>query len=274
MSCVIPSGAGKRNSVTLQLNGKDTDILSGCTFDYAEPQINVLQDVHVVVTRIMKTVMKTRPDLPRVMQKQYSTNTHNTQHTHTHTQGSSRIALYGQNFGFDDALVFINGVPCNDVTHAEVNNSICGQGYATQSEALSIKNMCENCASGPVERNGMWVPCSDSSDGISPHTMLTCSLPSLQFSQARSNTVSIVQSNLFGLSHGLFRYEECEPGYRQYSHQVDDITTYVGCEICDAGLYSSLEDETYCHSCPGGHVLIIRCFRVYYMSAGYILGTT
>ena len=113
--------------------------------------------------------------------------THTHTHTHTHSQGNSRIALYGQNFGFDDALVFINGVPCNDVTHAEVNNSICDQGYATQSEALRIKNMCENCASGPFERNGMWYPCSESSsDGISPHTMLTCTLPSLQFSQART----------------------------------------------------------------------------------------
>jgi len=245
VSCVIPSGAGKRNSVTLQLNGKDTDILSGCTFDYAEPQINVLAGC----TRCRDSDHEDCDEDPT---RPTSGDAKAVTTVNCDRVGSSRIALYGQNFGFDDALVFINGVPCNDVTHAEVNNSICGQGYASQSEALSIKNMCENCASGPVERNGMWVPCSDSSDGISPHTMLTCSLPSLQFSQARSNTVSIVQSNLFGLSHGLFRYEECEPGYRQYSHQVDDITTYVGCEICDAGLYSSLEDETYCHSCPGG----------------------
>jgi len=243
VSCEVPAGTGKYNSLVLSLENKDTEILSGCTFDYAEPEIDVFAGC-----------FRCRDDMGRddCEDEPESRDAKRVTTVDCDRMGGSRIALYGKNFGFEDALVFVNGVSCADVQHAPVNQSICAMSYDTRSEALSIKPLCENCTSGPIYREGKWYPCTEIEHDVSPHTMLTCVLPSLQFSQARANSVSIVQSNLFGLSHGLFRYHECDPGERQYSNQTNHVTAFVGCETCDAGLFSSLEDETYCHSCEPG----------------------
>jgi len=91
MTCTIPAGSGRGRRLSLMkydsFNEKyvDTEILLGCLVDYAEP----------IVTEIVGCPANG-----------------------CSRDGGDLITIRGSNFGLSGALIFINGVECQNVTHS------------------------------------------------------------------------------------------------------------------------------------------------------------
>lgn len=90
MTCKIPASSGKGRRLSLMKYDasseeySDTQILSGCLVDYAEPVVNEIVGCPT---------------------------------EGCNRDGGDTITIRGSNFGSDGALIFVNGVECINVTH-------------------------------------------------------------------------------------------------------------------------------------------------------------
>lgn len=133
-------------------------------------------------------------------------------------EGNNTIEIVGKNFGFEDALVFVNRDICYDVVHGSLSNR----------ENKDCK-------------------------GSVCHRSLTCITPALEDSQTQltsssivKNTVNVVQSNLNGFANtanASFEYQSCPVGQIQNGGL---------CVNCESGSYSATEDALFCELCDAG----------------------
>lgn len=196
LRCPLPEGIGIDKSVQLfrknDLSDQmlDTYILDGCSVTYAEPIVTFVEGCHS---------------------------------SSCSREGGDEITIHGSNFGFSNALVFVNGEVCQDTTHGEIN---------VECDAQTSQNR-SSC-----------------------HRTIRCTLPALR-NQQTVNTLLVMQSNQYGAFYN-FSYAPCDSGFRQvegdcvkcapgrFSRSTDSLI----CESCAPGRYASSEGLSECLACP------------------------
>jgi len=140
--------------------------------------------------------------------------------------GHEKITLYGANFGNDQAVVFIDGFPCNNVTHYS-EHSTCG-------EVGDMSNDDETC-----------------------DQILTCTTPPMRVYHTFNEHISVVQKDLYEDKHNVpgFKYAPCDVGTHQVMMRNTEDSSgkgYVNCTACEPGEYSDTKSAISCILCSSG----------------------
>eukprot|EP00939_MAST-03C_sp_MAST-3C-sp1_P000514 g514.t1 len=184
LSCSFPMGVGVGHGIALlRSDGHKTGLLNGCEFDYAGPKIAELS----VCT-----------DADRCDRR-----------------GGDLLTIRGRDFGPSQALVFINGRVCANLTHGEDH---------------------EHCASTPT---------SDC------HQVLRCVVPALNIASSETNSIVVIAGAQYVWRYD-FRYDQCDLNFFQAEEHavVEGETRAVyGCSECAWGKTSSELDAVSCSAC-------------------------
>ena len=177
--------------------------------------------------------------------------------------GGDTITVYGSNFGNDQAVVFIDGFPCEDVMHvSEQNISGC------KGDLLNDDRTCD--------------------------LMLRCVTPAMRVLHTFNEHISVVQKDLYQDEDKVpgFHYLPCEKGTSRFSFKIyspnksrvskytgthqdtiniqgavdltfvnctscepgtfSDMLSSISCTLCSPGTYTSMTRSTICTFCPAG----------------------
>lgn len=158
--------------------------------------------------------------------------------------GGATMTVRGYNFGPREALVFVNGQLCGNISHG---------------------NALDDC---------------DGEDAGTPrcHREITCVTPSLNSWQTSANTMLVIQSNQFSSDDVLVRYQPCAVGSKQIESsnqcaqcsegRFSSVVDAFECSPCASGYANAAVGASQCARCQKNFVAEREGMRVCEECAG------